>query len=151
MSVTKEQAMAYTEVIQVLKYMPKEEVNKIPKDILEFYNNNMDTSYEFSIDTNKSFEEQILLEKTKIVLAILFRDYWATDEQREKIKQKENYDTELLEEEKRKRYNSDNIFAHKNVVEQEKEVKALVEYKKETWFNKFIQFMKNFFGGNKKK
>ena len=52
----------------------------------------MNDSYNFEIDINKSFEEQVLLEKTKIVLAILFRDYWATEIQREKIKQKENYD-----------------------------------------------------------
>ena len=66
MSITKEQAMAYTEVVEVLKYMSKEEVNKIPKDILDFYNNNMDVSYKFNVNINKPFEEQVLLEKTKL-------------------------------------------------------------------------------------
>lgn len=150
MSVTKEQAMAYTEVVQVLKYMPKEDVNKIPKEILEYYYNNRDVSYDFSIDTNKPFEEQVLLEKTKVVLAILFRDYWATDEQREKIHEKENYDIQLLEEKKRKKYNSANIFANKKDKTLETEIKSLVEYKKETWYTKFLQFMKRIFGGKAK-
>mgnify|MGYP007072994665 FL=1 len=28
---------AYTEVFEIIKYLPKEEYNKIPKDKIEFY------------------------------------------------------------------------------------------------------------------
>ena len=82
------------------------------------------------------------------MLAILFRDYWATDEQKEKIKRKEANDIQLLEEEKRSKYNSDNIFNKKKELEPKTEVKSLVEYKKETWYSKFLQFMKKFFGNS---
>ena len=148
MKITKEQAMAYTEVIEVLKYIPKEEYDKIPKEIIKYYKDNMDTSYEFKIDTEKTFEEQELLEKTKLVLAILFRDYWATEEQKEKIKRKEEYDIEKLEQEKKQIYNTDNIFKERqeNKIE---ETKALVEYKKESWYDKFLKFMRRIFGKTK--
>ena len=148
MKITKEQAMAYTEVFEILKYMPEEEKNKIPKDIIEYYMNNRDISYNFKIDTKKTFEEQILLEKTKIVLAILFRDYWATEEQRDKIKRKEQYDMYILELNKKQKYNSDNIFKRK---EEKKidESMALVEYKKQNLFDKFLEFMKKIFGNKK--
>ena len=145
MKITKEQAMAYTEVVEILKYVPKEEKNKIPKEIIEYYMDNRDISYNFKIDIEKSFEEQALLEKTKIVLAILFRDYWATEEQREKIKRKEQYDMNILELNKKQKYNSDNLFKRK---EEKKidEPKALVEYKKQNWYEKFLEFIKRFFG-----
>lgn len=149
MSSTKEQSMAYTEILEILKYMPKEEVNKIPKNVIDFYNNNRDNSYNFKIDTNKTFEEQALLEKTKVVLAILFRDYWATDEQREKIKKKEIYDLQIKEKEKSEKYNSNELFKPKEENTNLKvEETALVEYKKEGWITKFIQFMKRVFNKN---
>ena len=43
MEITKEHKMAYTEVVEVLKYVPKKDINKIPKDILKYYMDNMDT------------------------------------------------------------------------------------------------------------
>ena len=132
--------MAYKEVIEVLKYMPREEVNKIPDDVIKYYKDNMDASYNFEVDETKTFEEQNLSEKAKVVLAIFFRDYWATLEQKEKIKKKEECDINRIEEEKRKKYNTDNIF--KDRQKENIEEKALVEYKEEKWFDKFISFMK---------
>lgn len=144
MEITKEHKMAYTEVVEVLKYVPKKDINKIPKDILKYYMDNMDTTYNFKIDDNKQFEQQNLSEKAKIVLAILFRDYWATKEQKEKIKEQEKRDLYKLELEKQEKYKCDNIFKARKIEESE-ETKTLLEYKKETWYNKFIQFMKRLF------
>ena len=56
------------------------------------------------------FEKQPILEETKIILAILFKDYWATPDQKEKIKLKEKYDDIQEELIKRERYNPDNLF-----------------------------------------
>lgn len=148
MRITKEQAMAYTEVIEILKYMPKEDTNKIPREIVKYYTDNMDTSYNFKIDTKKTFKEQELLKKTKIVLAILFRDYWATEKQRERIKQKEAHDIYVLELDKKQKYNSDNIFKNKKEYKIEM-TESLVEYKKENWYEKFLKFMKRVFRINK--
>lgn len=143
MEITKEQAMAYTEVLQVLKYMPKEEVNKIPAEVIQYYENNQDKDYIYKIDEEKTFEEQELLEETKVVLALFYRDYWATPEQREKIKQKEQYDVQQMELEKRKKYNTDDLFKKKQ--ENKEMVTDLVEYKEMGWFQKFLQFMKRVF------
>lgn len=142
MNLTKEQTQAYTEVIEVLKYMSEEDVAKIPEEIYKYYDDNKDKSYNFSVDTTKKFEEQNLLEETKIVFAILYRDYWATEEQREKIKLKEKQDLEQIELEKREKYNPDNIFNNSNSVADEK---SLVEVKNESLFTKIINFIKNLF------
>ena len=70
---------AYKEVIEILKYVPQESVNKIPKTMLETFEKKMDKDYVFNVDINKSFEEQNLLEETKDIFAVIFRDYWATE------------------------------------------------------------------------
>lgn len=104
---------AYTEVIELLKHFPKEDVEKIPREKLKIYLENMDKTYHYEVDTNKTFEEQKMSSKTKAIFANIFRDYWATDYQRERILAKEKYDLELLEEEKRKKYNPDDLFKKK--------------------------------------
>lgn len=143
--ITKEYAMAYTEVSEILKYVPDEDVNKIPKEKLEFYKSNMDNEYSYKLDMTKEFEEQEMSDITKAILANIFRDYWATPYQKEIIEEKEKYDLEKLEEEKREKYNPDNIFKKK--VEQnntQKEIKessrSLIEYK-ESFFVKFKKFI----------
>ena len=148
MNITKEQSMAYTEVLEVLKYMPKQEVNKIPKDIMDYYYSNKDSEYFYKIDKTKSFKEQELSEKAKVVLAILFRDYWATDEQKEKIKRKEQNDLKLAELEKKQKYNNDSLFIKKEENDI-KENNQLVEYKEKTIFIKIIDYIKNILGKNK--
>ena len=133
---------AYKEVIEILKYVPQESVDKIPKTMLETFEKNMDKDYVFNVDINKSFEEQNLLEETKDIFAVIFRDYWATPYQRERIKAKEKYDRQKIEEEKANKYNPDDIFKNKekdNVVVNNN---LPVEIKKENFFKKLISFIK---------
>ena len=143
--ITKEYAMAYTEVIEILKYVPDEDVQKIPKEKLEFYKTNMDNEYIYKLDMTKEFEEQEISEITKAILANIFRDYWATPYQKEKIEAKEKYDLEKLEEEKREKYNPDNIFKNKQESTGIENTNLPVEIKKETFFKKLISFIKGLF------
>ena len=143
---------AYKEVIEVLKYVPEESVNKIPQDMMEMFKANMDKDYEFEVDVNKSFEEQNLLEETKAIFANIFRDYWASPYQKERIEAKEKQDREKQEEEKRQMYNPDDIFKKKQNIVENKEIKEAENYStnlpvevKETFFAKIISFFKNLF------
>ena len=141
---------AYKEVLEILKYMPIEEVNKIPKDMMETFLKKMDNNHDFQIDINKDLEEQELLEETKDILSVLFRDYWATNKQKEKIIAKENYDMAKLEKQKREKYNPDNIFKN-NVSSERKFDKELTEEKnialaeKKSWYVRVIDFIKSIF------
>lgn len=140
-------AKAYKEVIEILKNVPKESVNKIPKEIIEIFNTNMDKDYKFKIDENSSFEEQNLLEETKAIFANIYRDYWANPYQKEKIEEKEKNDRLKVEEEKREKYNIDEIFKKRNIINQQKieenKVTNLpIEIKKEKFYQKLINFIK---------
>ena len=94
---------AYKEVLEILKYVPQESVNKIPKEMINLFKTKMDKSWNFKVDINKPFEEQEILEETKAIFANIFRDYWATLEQRKRIEAREKYELEKIEEEKRKK------------------------------------------------
>jgi len=143
--ITKEYRVAYTEVVEILKYVPDEDVQKIPEEKLVFYKNNMDNEYTYKLDMTKEFEEQEMSEITKAILANIFRDYWATPYQKEKIEAKEKYDLEKLEEEKREKYNPDNIFKNKQEETLVKNSNLPVVMQKETFFKKLISFIKGLF------
>lgn len=142
---TKEYKVAYTEVIEILKYVPDEDVQKIPKEKLDFYKANMDNEYNYTLDMAKEFEEQEMSDITKAILANIFRDYWATPYQKERIEAKEKYDLEKLEEEKREKYNPENIFKNKQESTVLDNTNLPVEIKKETFFKKLISFIKGLF------
>jgi len=105
---------AYKEIVEILKYIPEESVNKIPKDMRDMFEAEQLKTYNFQIDTEKTFEEQELLEETKAILANIFRDYWATDYQKARIIEKENQDREEWEKQKREKYNPNDIFKNRN-------------------------------------
>ena len=139
---------AYKEVIEILKYVPKESVEKIPQTMLDTLNSKMDNTHNFSIDINKSFEEQKLLEETKAILANIFRDYWATPYQKERIEAKERYDRQKIEEEKKANTNYDIFKKDNNEEHKENEVSNSnlpIETKKEKFYEKIIDFFKKIF------
>ena len=144
-------AKAYKEVIEILNFVPKENVDKIPQTMIDTFKAKMDQNYIFNVDINKSFEEQELLDETKAIFANIFRDYWATPYQKERIEAKEKYDRQKAEEEKRAQFNPDNIFKKKEVdsgIEnntQELNNNLPIEVKKEKFFEKIIIFFKKVF------
>ena len=141
---------AYKEVIEILKYVPEESVNKIPQTMLDTFKTKMDKDYNFIVDINKTFEKQELLAETKAIFANIFRDYWATPYQKERIEAKEKYDRQKIEEEKKEKYNSDDIFNKINKVDikeikEESNNNLPIEVKKEKFYEKIISFFKKVF------
>ncbi len=80
---------------------------------------------------------------TKAVLANIFKDYWATPYQKEKIKAKEEYDLKKIEEEKSKKYNPNNIFKDKQVNKIITSINLPTKVKKEKLVKKLVEFIKN--------
>lgn len=145
-----EYANVYSEVLEILKYISKEDYNKIPKQKIELFETNANKDYKFEYNIDKTLDEQNVSKTAKTIIAILFRDYWATESQREKIIAKENYDRAQLEEQKREQYNPDDIFKGKRIqkvqdmADMEQENVAMVEYK-QGLFSKIIGKIKNIF------
>lgn len=107
-------AIAYKEVLEILKYLEEEDYKKIPEKMIQVFETFCDKEYEFNYDPNLTLDENHISKIGKAIIAILYRDYWASDEERREIIKKENEERLELEEEKRKRYNPDELFK-KNV------------------------------------
>lgn len=141
-------ACAYKEIYEILKIFPSELVNKVPKDIIDFFYENMDNNYEYNI-SKETFDGQTMLEETAAILTILFRDYWSNQKQKEKLINFTKNAQSIIEKENREKYNPDNIFKkcnregkiEENTIQNEV---ALVEYK-ESIFRRFINKLKSIF------
>ena len=107
--------MAFKEVLVILNHIPKSDYKKIPDEIIQTLKNNADYSYEYTLDMEKSINEQKISNLAKAIIENFYRDYWATDAEKQKMLQEEKTIREKIEEEKRKQYNPDNIFKNKKV------------------------------------
>ena len=138
---------AYVEVLEVLKYIPKEDLEKVPKDIIQTLENKKDMEYKYELNKNISFENQILMNETKAILANFFRDYWATPEQRNAIIEKERKE-EWEEEQNKIKIDYDAVFKRntKTVTPKKKTQIGVIEEKK--WYEKFVDWIKNIFKRN---
>ena len=69
-----ELAQAYSEVYEILKYIPMAYLNKIPKDVLNIFKTKRDKNYKVNINPNLPLEDQKLHRKTLILLSVLNLD-----------------------------------------------------------------------------
>lgn len=103
-----------SETLDILNYMDKTYIDKLPEKFKVFLNKNKSTTYTPKLDHSKKINEMNLKEKTKDILATIYMNYWCTPKEKidyEKLL-KENevkYQEELLE-----KYNPDNMFKKRN-------------------------------------
>ena len=146
-----EYAIAYAEILEILKYIPKSDYDKIPKEKLNLFDIKKDKKYKFKYDPNKTLEENNVSKRAKAIIIILFRDYWSNDTQREKIVAKQNNSRKIIEIEKIKKYNYEDIFKKNNInkIETDKEhnnssnMQMVVD--KENFITKIINKIKKIF------
>lgn len=135
-----------TEVIEILQHISEIDYKKIPQEIINTLNNNKDENYYFEYDVHKTLDEQNVSKQTKIIIALFFRDYWATQHQREVILEYEKNYRNRKEEEKKEKYNPNELFKKsKNFSNGNVEENSLVEIKEEKWYKKIFLVIKNFF------
>ena len=137
---------AYKEVYVILNNMETEEINKIPKTVIKKIKNEMNEKYQFQLDLNKEFKNQVLLRETKVILGYIFLNYLATSDQKRIINK--NFYNNKINNEKNKGTYSENIFKKVNREKnEEKSVKKnnqIIEYKKDNLYKKIINVFKRF-------
>jgi len=139
MEITKE---AYSEVYAILNLMSWNLINKIPEKIWENIENKRDKDKVIEIN---NIEEYQASEQANKLLAVLYKDYFATDEEKEVIQAKEKILEQKEQEELYEKYNPDNIFKNKvSKVETIENSVAMVEYK-ESIFTKIKKWFKRTF------
>ncbi len=113
---TNNYAKAYTEVFEVLKYLSKEEYKKIPQEKIQFFKDNKDDDYNFIFNPNIDIAKQNISKEANAVLVTLFRDYFATERQKNILESLLIQNQGKLEKQKSEYYNTDNLFKKEGTI-----------------------------------
>ena len=141
---------AVSEVIEILNHTDKEIVEKIPQKFIDFLFENEDKDYIPNIDFYDENWENFIQEDTQAILALLYRDYIVSEDEKMKLLKEAHEDKLKIENELREKYNPDNIFK-KNNTEETIQINnvQLVEIKETSWFKRVLDKILKFFGRKK--
>lgn len=140
-------ANAMAEVVYYLKGIRQEDINKIPKKLLQFLNENASKEYKCNFDYNKPLKELNLLDEARGIIGMICYNYWCVDEiQKEQYINKLNKNELKYQEILHEKYNPDNLFKNKDekIIEENVTTTEMIEYK-ENLFKKLIVKIKRFF------
>lgn len=92
MTVTKENYReAVSEVLEILQFADEEIINKIPLEVLQKLNSQKSITYMSKFKDTQKIEVEQISKKAKAILALLYRDYICTKEERKE------FDKQLIE------------------------------------------------------
>lgn len=133
----------------ILKKLDDEYIRKIPKEIWDYIEENKDKNYIYNYDESKPLIEQNLSIGTISILTYINMEYLLDEEEKKEMEDILKKDGFIAEEEKRKKYNPDDIFNNKdksNLSNQEGS-NFPVKVKIEKWYERLFSFLKNMFKG----
>ncbi len=146
--INQEYSIAISETLEILNHTKKDDINKIPRSFLDFLRSNASRTYISSLDYSKPLEQMNLNPKTIGILSIINKKYWCkNDEERKSFEEKLQQNEKKYQEELIAKYNPDGVFKKRNEEEitTSSEEVSLVEYKKDTLFDKIKQFIRKIF------
>ncbi len=140
-----EYSNACKEVLEILKVVDDEDISKIPSEEIIKLKENANMDYKFSYNPEKDIKEQEVSKLAKAIIANYFMEYIASPIQKQKIIDKQRQNIRILEEEKRKKYNPDDVFKAKNTYSDSNSANLPVKVEKVNVFTKVIRFIKKMF------
>ena len=139
---------AFSEIIEILNHTDKQLVEKIPDTFIKFLFENMDKEYEVEINFFNENWEETILEETKAILALIYRDYIVSAEERKDLLIEEKRERERQERELREKYNPDNLFKnkHSEIPNEFTENTQLIEINQYPWYRRLYHKIVSIFG-----
>lgn len=133
---------ALTQAYEVLKHLPKNEFAKIPKDIIDIFQENQNDCDDWKYDTSKSLSEQELSREAIAILSYINLEYLLEEEKKQIMKEIYQFNDMKHEQEKRKKFGSELFFENKkhNYSYDNKTTEIAIIEKKET----LLQIIKNY-------
>ena len=133
-----------SEVYKIIEHLEYEEYNKIPKKFLDKMYENMDKDYYFKIIVDEDFVDNQITQNAKEILALIYRDYLVTPQEREQLLKEEAEEERKIEQKLREKYNPDNIFKNNKQYDSQEEL-SLVAKEDNVWYKKLISKIIDFF------
>ena len=141
---------SFMEVYVILQNTDKELVDKIPLKFIDFIKSNMNSNYIPNIKTDIPIDNQNILKETEAILSLIYRSYWATEEEKKDfaIKDKKEFiDKETLKKENYKGKDIYKVFEKKENLNNVILTDNLIVVEKESFFKKLFKklfgFIKN--------
>lgn len=131
------------EVECILKMLDNKYITKIPQEVWNYIDENKDKDYIFKYDNNRTLNEQNLNIDTISILTYINIEYLLEDDEKRELLTLLRNDEIIAEQDKRKKYNPDDLFNNKKL--ESKEEVSLIEIKIEKWYEKLFSFLKNMF------
>lgn len=97
--------IVYTEVYEILGYMDKATVMKIPIELLNFFKQQRDLNYISRIDSKDIFNPNNVDKKTTEIIAWLDLKFWATPEDKKSLIERYNANEKIQKFEQEEKYN----------------------------------------------
>ena len=132
---------AFKEVYDILENTDEELLKKIPTKFMEFIKNNMNMEYKTNIQKDIGIDKQNLLKETESILALIYRSYWATREEKEEFARKskiEAIEAERKKQEEFKGKSIDEIFNRKVNIEKVTIDNNLMVIQKESFVKRIL-------------
>lgn len=130
---------ALKEVYVILENSEEKIKRKIPENFKLFVSKNMDKEYIPNISFNNEIWEDTIMEETQQILAIIYRDYLVTKEEREKLLKEESEEEKRIEQKLREKYNPDNIFKKNKEKDKSNDTNtSMIKIEEIKWYKKII-------------
>ncbi len=143
--VSQKYSVAMSEILEYLKGIRKQDIDKIPNELLNFFKENADKDYKCQFDYNKPLKELQLKKETIALIDMICLNYWCENEKYKKMFSNILNANELEYQKKlRKTYNPDNLFKKATEVKKNDKEDICVIAKRNI-VQKQIDRIKNFF------
>lgn len=130
---------AFKEVYEILQNTDEKLVEKIPLKFIAFLQNNMNEDYQTNINNNIDIDKQALLPETEDILSLIFRSYWATDEEKIEFSIKDEQELTKIEQYKKSQYKGiDEIFEDRKKLNNVTLDNNLMIIPKQNFFQRFF-------------
>lgn len=106
----KEYKIAFAEIDDILHFSDEDVFSRIPKSFIRFIKENKDEDYISNINCYLEIDEQDVSPKAKALMALIYRNYIADSEEKKEFEKKDKIEFQKKEDEKREKYNPDEIF-----------------------------------------
>ncbi|CCZ00043.1 unknown [Clostridium sp. CAG:793] len=122
---------ACNEVLVLLKMLPEAELKKIPETEIKFLEEHRDVNYNFSVNPEVPINEVNISKKAKAILVVLWKKYFATDIQKQKLDKILQENSMKEEQKKQEEYQYSDMF--KNNTQKIINLPTVIE---EKWYEK---------------
>lgn len=140
---------AAVEVLDILKHTRKEDVEKVPKEFIDFLEENRSKTYVSNLDHTKQIEEMELSNEAQDVLGYVYLKYWADQQAKDNFRAKIRELERVRQEELREKYNPEDVFKQRIDITKDIEDIKLPAIQKETFIQRIINAIKRFLGGRR--